>query len=110
MHAMKFESTDKSIAVSWLNATDYVMVSATPIPNGIDYWLGYMTFIEPFQAEGWWLERSLRQMNFREDMDPFLLPDEHPAAKLRINKSATKDWILTRQISPAEKGVQLSNM
>lgn len=109
-HMLKSGSTDVSTSVAWVEATDHIMISASPIPNGIQDWMGYMEFIEPFDAEHWWSRPSLQQMNFDEDEDPFVLDDDHPAAKLQITKAAVKDWILTSRINPAEKGVRLAKI
>ena len=67
-----------------------------------------MPLIEPFQAEEWRSEQPLQQMEFEMDQDPFLLPDNHPAAKLQITASAVKDWILSYRVSLLEKGVRLA--
>ena len=84
-------SAQTSIALQWLRAKMHVLVSATPMPNGITDWAGYTSFIEHPDAGQWWSEDSLEQMGFEEDMNPFDLPDDHPAAKLRLTKRAYKD-------------------
>ena len=109
-HLLKSLVADASIAVQWLNAPRYIMISATLIPNGITDWSGYMPFVEPFEAEEWWSERSLREMNFEEDEDPFSVFDDHPAAKLQLTTRAVKDFILTHRIGPAEKGFRLAKL
>ena len=109
-HLLKSLSADVSNSVLWLNALRYIMISATLIPNGISDWLGYMPFAEPFDADEWWSERSLAEMRFRDDEDPFSVPDEHVAAKLQLTVRAVKDWILTHRIDPAEQGFRMAKM
>ena len=45
-HIIKQTSNKTSITIKWLKAKFHILITATPIPNGIDDWKGYMPFIE----------------------------------------------------------------
>ena len=99
-----------SIAVLWLAAKFHIFVTGTPTPNGIKDWAGYMPFIESQNADKWWSKKSLKEMNFEEDENPFAVPDDHPAAKLRFTAKAVKNWILRYSINAVEQGQRLSQI
>ena len=42
-----------------------------------------------------------------EDMNPYDLPDDDPALKLRITTRAPRNWIYANWTDPAMKGLQL---
>lgn len=90
-HLLKSFAADISVTVHWQRVTHFIMISATLIPNDILDWLGYMPFIKSSDAEDWWSDASLAEMHFEQDQDPFLVPDDHPAAKLQLTKRAVKD-------------------
>lgn len=69
-----------------------------------------MPLIEPHGAEKWWSPESLREMNFKEDENPYDVPDDHPAAKLQITTKAVKEWIFALRVDPVTKGVHLAKM
>lgn len=85
---LKDAHTGVSIAVQWLNAHFHILASATPIPNGISYWLGYMTFIEPSNAGQMWSQESLDRLGLDELSNPFLLPKDHPGYALCSTRRA----------------------
>ena len=99
-----------STAVLWLAAYHYIMLTATPIPNGVADWGGYMPFIEPKDADLLWGEESLRNLGFAADQNPFDLHDQHPAAKLQFTTRAFKDWVAHRRIEPVRQGAHLERI
>ena len=86
------------------------MLTATPIPNDMEDWGGYMPFIEPQNANEFWEEKSRKELDFKEDEDPFALDDLHPAAKLKFTTRAFKDWIAHRRIEPVRQGAYLERI
>ena len=109
-HLIKSFAADVSVTVEWLRASRHIMVSASLIPNGIADWYGYMSLVQAFDAEDWWSDASLSEMHFQSDQDPYLLADDHPAAKLQLTKRAVKDFILTHRVNPAEQGARLARI
>ena len=63
-------------------------------------WAKYVAFIESSSAGEWWSERSLRDVNFVDDMNLFSVAKNYPAIKLRCTVKAVKDWV-TRPSVPA---------
>lgn len=107
---LKSLAAQGALALQWLRARMYVMVSATPMPNGIIDWAGYMAFIEHPDANDWWKENSLHDMHFAADLNPFDVPDDHPAAKLRLTQRAYRDWIQRAGVDPVTKGRHLAQI
>ena len=107
-HIIKQTSNKTSIAIKWLKAQFHILVTATPIPNGIDDWRGYMPLIEHQDADAWWTPGSLAVMGFAEDRNPYELDDGHPASKLQMTTRAARDWIYAARIDPTMKGIHLA--
>lgn len=70
---MKSLSAKGSLAIQWLLPDFYIMISATPMPNGSSDWQGYMPFIESYSSEDWYSRESLEEMGVNERDDSFLL-------------------------------------
>ena len=81
-----------SLALRWLKVGMYVVVSATPMPNGIEDWAGYMSFIEHLDADQWWEEASLNAMGFAHVLNPYDVNSNHPAAKLVRTEHWAAAW------------------
>ena len=109
-HIIKHVSNKTSTCITWLSAAFHILITATPIPNGIEDWRGYMPFIQHKDADQWWAEDSLDEMEFEGDENPFDLDDAHPAAKLQMTSQAARDWIFANRIDPATKGLYLSRV
>lgn len=109
-HLVKTLAAKGSLSLQWLGASKHFFISATPMPNGIDDFRGYMLFIEPWKADQWWSERNLTEWNFAADANPYDLPDDHPATKIQLTSAAVKDWIFTYRIDPATKGAHLAKL
>ena len=109
-HIIKQTNNKTSICTKWLKANFHILVTAIPIPNGIEDWKGYMPFLEHQDAESWWTRDALDGMGFEEDMNPYAFDDGHPAAKLQMTTRATRDWIYANRIDPAMKGLYLSKV
>ena len=80
-HVLKSASDNVSKAVLWLQSRFNIMVTAFPIPNGIQDLAGYTRLIEPPMAGKWLLATSLGSMNFDKDENPFAVLDDHLPAK-----------------------------
>lgn len=92
-----------SVTIYWLDATFYVLATATPIPNGVMDFKGYMRLIEMPEAEEWWSPESLFAMGLEEDVDPYLsIPDDHPGVKLRLTEIAAKNFIFRPSVPAVE--------
>ncbi|KAF6227951.1 hypothetical protein HO133_007679 [Letharia lupina] len=104
-----YASTTSSLA-QWADEFDSEFPLPCRSPNGVEDFRGYMPLIEPHGAEKWWSPESLREMNFKEDENPYDVPDDHPAAKLQITTKAVKEWIFALRVDPVTKGVRLAKM
>ncbi len=71
-HVIKQISNKTSTTIKWLRANFHILITATPMPNGIDDWKGYMPFIEHQDADQWWSDASLNEMN-SEDVFCFMV-------------------------------------
>ena len=71
---------------------------------------GVHAVFQHVDAEKWWSDSSLAEMNFDWNMNPYDVDDDHPAAKLQMTKRATLDWIHARRIDPTMKGIHLSKV
>lgn len=66
----------------------------------------YMPFLRSLDADKWWDKMSVKETKFKDDENPFAVPDDHPAAKLRLTIWGVSDWILRYSINPDEQGQQ----
>lgn len=108
-HELKSLRAKATYAVSWLDADFHVMVTATPIPNGIYDFQGYMGFIENRHTETWWSQEELQPHGLTDQVNPFDdLEDLHPAARLRLTFTAAKDYIFNNNIPAAVQGRRLA--
>ena len=98
------------ISLECLYASKYIIVTATPMPNGVESFGGYMPFLESREADEWWSPESLADMDFEEDANPYDLADDHPAAKLQLTRKAVKDWIYALRVDPVTKGARLQKI
>ena len=106
-HGIKSLAANGSTAVSWLKANFHVLITGSPIPNGIHDFLGYMPLLEPHDAEELWSPNRLLDMGFEEDENPFELPDDHPATRLQMTTKAVKEWCMRPSIEPVTRGAWL---
>ena len=108
-HELKSLRAKASYAVSWLDADFHIMVTATPIPNGVYDFQGYMSFIENRQSNEWWDAGELRQYGLTDQLNPFDdIDDNHPAARLRLTSTAANDYIFNSNIQVAVQGRRLA--
>ena len=94
----------------WLKAKSHVLATASPMPNGIEDWKGYMSFIEHEDADTWWSAQSLKELDFAEGQNLFDMPYWHHAAKLQLTTKAIKDWILAIRLDPVTKELRLAQV
>ena len=93
--AQLLKSFDSNITttVFWLLVAFIIFVTATPIPGGIKDWASYMPFCQSSKASKWWSNKSLQELGFNEDDDPYALPEGHPAEKLQVTMQAYRGWV-----------------
>ena len=81
---IKGVKTRTSTSVQWLKARFHILATATPTPNGVNDWVGYMPFIE--------IRDDLRDGSYAgvdlKTLDPFELDDDHLAAILDIYRKS----------------------
>lgn len=70
----------------------------------------FSPLIQSLNTERWWSPRSLERLGVNDDVDPFALPENHPAAKLRWTVRAYKDFIQPPGVSSVDKGIRLSQI
>ena len=105
---LKDPTSAMSVAAQWVQAKFHVLASATPIPNGINDWLGYMKFIEPLDAETKWSLENLARWGCDEHTDPFFLAG--PGAALCFMYRAVKDFVVRSTIDHTTQGRRLNHL
>lgn len=81
-HSIKNPDSAINTTISWLKPTFTVMATATVLPNGIKDCEGFVKLIEP--REDLWTPENLMKWGVSSDINPYELPDEHPATRLQL--------------------------
>jgi SNF2 family DNA or RNA helicase len=93
-HVIKNPETMSHTAVTWLNAKFTLLVTASVLPNSIRDFDGYIKFIE--NNNNLWDPTSLQAMGVDKNVNPYTLPDTHPAVCLRLTAHAVTKFITDR--------------
>lgn len=118
-HEIKDERADVSATIRSLQTPFHIMLTATPIPNGIDDWKGYVEFIKPSDMSDDSMDpEQVRKMKLPKhikprDFNPFhedLVSREHPAAWIRFTMRAAQEHIFSTSVSDEIKGINLHSI
>jgi hypothetical protein len=90
---IKNEKSVAHTAVAFLQASFYLLISASPVHNRVEDFDGYMAFIAPKDSDKLWDKANLQLWGVTEDDCPYDLPNDHPAAVLKLTRRAVKSFI-----------------
>lgn len=105
---MKNRETQTASAVLWLEPKFYLLLTATPISNRIEDFLGYAPLI--FNDSGAWSLENLEKLGAQKATNPFELANDHPAIVLRYTKLAIKKYIYGEDVYPTVAGYRLGKI
>lgn len=109
-HIIKGISTDITATIKWLMAVFLILMTGTPLFNGIPDLKGFMTLLEHPNAKKWWDKLELARMGVESDLNPWSLPDDHEGAKLRLTDYAVKEFLLDSSMNAFQKGQYLEKI
>ena len=106
-HSIKNEDTEINLTISWLHADFHIFLSATPLLAGARDFKGFLALIEPRNAAELWSSESLTAMGLDADVNPFVLPPDHPGCILRATLKACNTFIFKYDITPTVAGYRM---
>ncbi|KAM5480548.1 hypothetical protein McanMca71_002413 [Microsporum canis] len=104
-HLVKNRETQTASVVLWLEPKFYLLLTATPISNRIEDFLGYAPLI--FNDSGAWSLEGLEKLGAQKATNPFELANDHPAIVLRYTELAIKKYIYGEDVYPTVAGYRL---
>lgn len=107
-HNTKNTLTDVATTISWLKADFHLLMTATPIPNGVMDFAGYMPLIEPLNSDDLSSDKSLKKFGVDRRIHPYTLHRDHPASVLRLTKEAAREFIFRPAVDKIEQGELLA--
>ncbi|KAG8528913.1 uncharacterized protein KY384_006602 [Bacidia gigantensis] len=107
-HLLKDDDAEMSIAVQWLSGQFHILVTATPMPNDVTDFRGFFKLIQRKDHDQLWSKASLLNMNVKENVNPYALPDTHPAVCLRMTMKAAVAYIFPTTIPDTTQGNRLA--
>jgi SNF2 family DNA or RNA helicase len=81
-HVIKNPETASHLTVTWIKAPFTLLATASVLPNSIQDFAGYIRFIE--NDNTLWQHENLHALGVEKNVNPFLLPDDHPAVVLQV--------------------------
>jgi SNF2 family DNA or RNA helicase len=94
-HLAKNEEAHINVATGWLEASFYVLATATPLHNSIFDFSGFLKLIQqPENAR--LITTGSFELRYRRGSDPFKLEPHHAAAKLALTTTAFKEFVLPK--------------
>lgn len=108
-HQIKNIETHAHASVYWLAPDHIVLATASILPNSIDDFRGYMSFID-MENRGLWSDESLKKLGVDASCNPFLLDDDHPAAVLRLTSEASEEFITGPDADKVRAGAYLQKI
>jgi hypothetical protein len=82
-HRVKNEDTSAHCVLRWLDAPFYVLATASVLPNSIADFDSLMSLVD--LDDDLWTDANLASCNVSKDVNPYDLPENHPAAVPRYN-------------------------
>lgn len=108
--SVKNRKSQANCTARWLGGDFNVLMSGTPISNGIDDHWGYMPFLEHGLAEYLWSEEGLKDLNVHESINPFNCADDSEIAVLRLTEKAFKRFIMPKRVPQNLQGRRMASM
>ena len=94
--------------VDWLKASFHILATASVLPNSIQDFDGFMKFVN--MGQDLWSDESLARLKVSKTVNPFDLPDEHPATILRLTARAVSTFITGDTANPEKAGFYLQKV
>ena len=108
-HMIKNEGAEVNAAIVESEGDFHCTITGTPMENDEKDTLGYVKLFETKAARDAWLdEKLLRKWGVTPGCNPFELPDNHPAACLRLTCHAVDTWIVKSAADSVQKGQWLT--
>lgn len=107
-HQIKNPDTAAHATVAWLQASFHVLATASVLPNGINDFDGYMHFVD--MNRDLWQNDNLAKLKVEKSVNLFDLPDNHPAAVLRMTIQAVKTFITGEDANRDNAGFYLQKV
>lgn len=107
-HVVKNADTMSHKTVTWLKPHFLLMATATVLSNRIEDFGGYMKLMEP--EEDLWTNENLNKWGVEYSVNPYILPDNHPATVLRFTSRAVERWITGDKKDLKTTGVYLEKI
>lgn len=95
-HSIRNPMSSQTRAVSWLDAENHVLLTATLIYNSKEDLRGYMPFL--FQTPSLWSNTDWEDLGISTDTNVFDLPRDHPGARLCCTVEAVERYILNPEV------------
>ena len=86
----------------------YILLSATPMPNEISDIKGFLKLIQRKDAGRLWMEDTWIERGIKANTSPYTVPDDHPAAILRMTAKAADKQIFSSTVNPHIQGAKLA--
>ena len=96
-----------STALFWLVALFLVLMTGTPLVNGVPDSKNYVRLIQHPDADQWWSEDGLKELRQPANVNPFTIPENEPGAKLKLTEYAVQQFLLPRSYDPYTQGLWL---
>lgn len=107
-HSIKNPDSAVNTTISWLKPAFIVMATATVLPNGIRDCEGYIKLVQP--QDDLWSAENLALWEVPADVNPYELPDDHPAAKLQLTLEGVRRWITSEHADKDKSGFYLQKV
>ena len=109
---LKSLHTKGNVGVMWLDADFHLLVTATPVSNGVYDFEGFMPFLQNRYAEEWWSSEYLEPLGLNDQINPYedAYDDNETVSRLRITVSAARDYIFSRHVQPIIQGQRLAKI
>ena len=107
-HHVRNKESLAHIAIQFMNCSFNVLCSATPLFTGVRDGFGLAALIEPRPVLNFPITTPDGAIFEKKD-DPFKVPDDHPAAVLRLTSAAFATFVLTLEDS-VEQGRRLEQI
>jgi hypothetical protein len=106
-HTMRNLSALCTQTALWMDPQFYICLTATPLFNSVHDFQGLQTFILKKDSDDLWNAENLKSWGVTEDVNPFDLDIEHPAACLCLTRRAMSKWIWGRDVTRYTAGLRL---
>ena len=98
------KDTNAHRALQWLCARFHVCVTATPTFNSSNDFLGILRFLKLYDEK---VQEISNTYLIKDNLNPFDIEDNHPAAFLRVTEPAFLRYIADKKVDNATRGLRI---